>query len=323
MDEIKSRLSQIAKSKGRSGWERRSGPRDGMNAEDLIPGHENHSRFQAVFMSNGETMFTGATAGLEDEKEQWTPIVAVQATSEVSAAELRDLSGVSALAEQHFKAVEKRTEHVESVVIELDCEDDEEVDGLFLSTSTEDESMSSPVSPVFSDPHLKGPPSLDRQPAKGILRVPKRITTVEQDYPQPVQRAAFLKQEEIRRLSRFTERMRHRRADQSIEDCLVSPSQKSPVTKSGFFGPSAGKALATQEEEEGERKRVELAMEKNLEHRTWAHDEYERGGVQYIAKRLTPETAMVIKRELNEMKREMLVHEDSRRFTQFYIIRPS
>lgn len=46
-------------------------------------------------------------------------------------------------------------------------------------------------------------------------------------------------------------------------------------------------------------------------------EDYNRKG-DYIAKRLTAEEAMVIKIELNMVKSEMAVHEDSKIYTQFY-----
>lgn len=45
--------------------------------------------------------------------------------------------------------------------------------------------------------------------------------------------------------------------------------------------------------------------------------EYDRRG-SYVAKRLNADLVRMIKRELNEVKREMEVHEDSRGNTQFY-----
>jgi hypothetical protein len=47
--------------------------------------------------------------------------------------------------------------------------------------------------------------------------------------------------------------------------------------------------------------------------------EYERRG-DYIAKCLTPEIAYFIKKELNEIKQDMEVHEASRKNTQFYSV---
>ncbi len=54
---------------------------------------------------------------------------------------------------------------------------------------------------------------------------------------------------------------------------------------------------------------------------TWSRADYERGGVEYVAKSLTYELAMAIKRELNEVKREMVVHDEARHLTQFYALR--
>ncbi|EPZ33506.1 hypothetical protein ROZALSC1DRAFT_28144 [Rozella allomycis CSF55] len=46
-------------------------------------------------------------------------------------------------------------------------------------------------------------------------------------------------------------------------------------------------------------------------------DDYERQG-DFVAKQLTPALAAMIKAELNEMKADMDVHEESKKYTQFY-----
>ena len=51
-------------------------------------------------------------------------------------------------------------------------------------------------------------------------------------------------------------------------------------------------------------------------------EEYDRGAIEYIAKSLTPALALAIKVELNQVKSEMPVHEDSAKFTQFYPLSP-
>lgn len=51
---------------------------------------------------------------------------------------------------------------------------------------------------------------------------------------------------------------------------------------------------------------------------TYSREEYERKGE--FMKSLTPSSAALIKFELNEFKREMPVHEESRKNTQFYPI---
>lgn len=47
-------------------------------------------------------------------------------------------------------------------------------------------------------------------------------------------------------------------------------------------------------------------------------DDYDRGAIEYIAKSLTPALALAIKQELNEVKSEMPVHQESTIYTQFY-----
>ncbi len=49
-----------------------------------------------------------------------------------------------------------------------------------------------------------------------------------------------------------------------------------------------------------------------------ASTEYNRGSCEFVARTLTPALALAIKRELNELKSEMEVHEESRHNTQFY-----
>lgn len=50
---------------------------------------------------------------------------------------------------------------------------------------------------------------------------------------------------------------------------------------------------------------------------TYSAQEYDRKG-EYLAQSLTPQIAFKIRKELNEFKREMKVHPDSRKFTHFY-----
>ena len=51
---------------------------------------------------------------------------------------------------------------------------------------------------------------------------------------------------------------------------------------------------------------------------TYNEDDYDRKPDSATCNNLTPQTAMEIKNELNQLKVEMPVHEDSRRYTQFY-----
>ena len=54
---------------------------------------------------------------------------------------------------------------------------------------------------------------------------------------------------------------------------------------------------------------------------TFHKEDYSRESVEYVAKQLTPSVAAAIKRELNELKQEMEVHEEARHLTQFYVIK--
>lgn len=67
--------------------------------------------------------------------------------------------------------------------------------------------------------------------------------------------------------------------------------------------------------------RLKWSLESTSHHETFSSLEYERGGVEYVAKRLSPLMAMMIKIELNEVKHEMPIHEDSRKNTQFYNVK--
>lgn len=72
---------------------------------------------------------------------------------------------------------------------------------------------------------------------------------------------------------------------------------------------------------EPEMKRRNLAFqETTILWETYSSDEYNRSAIDYIARGLTPAIATLIKRELNEVKSEMEVHEESRHHTQFYVV---
>jgi len=53
---------------------------------------------------------------------------------------------------------------------------------------------------------------------------------------------------------------------------------------------------------------------------TWSREDYNRSAIDYVARALTPAIALLIKKELNEVKSEMDVHEESRKHTQFYAV---
>lgn len=54
---------------------------------------------------------------------------------------------------------------------------------------------------------------------------------------------------------------------------------------------------------------------------TFHKEDYSRQSLDYVARQLTPSLAMSIKKELNAVKQEMEVHEESRHLTQFYLIK--
>lgn len=54
---------------------------------------------------------------------------------------------------------------------------------------------------------------------------------------------------------------------------------------------------------------------------TFHKEDYCRQSLEYVARQLTPALALSIKKELNALKQEMEVHEDSRHLTQFYLLK--
>lgn len=69
-------------------------------------------------------------------------------------------------------------------------------------------------------------------------------------------------------------------------------------------------------------RRIRWNLEGNVMWPTWPASQYNRRCGDYIARHLTPTMATLIKMELNEVKREMPVHENAKAFTQFYPIGP-
>ena len=54
---------------------------------------------------------------------------------------------------------------------------------------------------------------------------------------------------------------------------------------------------------------------------TFHKDDYCRQSLYYVARQLTPALALAIKKELNDIKQEMEVHEEARHMTQFYLVK--
>ena len=51
---------------------------------------------------------------------------------------------------------------------------------------------------------------------------------------------------------------------------------------------------------------------------TYSPDEYDRRVIDFVARQMSPSVAMLIRLELNELKKNMEVHHDSRHHTTFY-----
>jgi len=84
-------------------------------------------------------------------------------------------------------------------------------------------------------------------------------------------------------------------------------------------GSAIGATSVNNEQKQGSRRIV--ILEKHCILETFGKQEYNRSAIDYIARSLTPTIAMLIKKELNEVKAEMEVHEESRHHTQFYQVR--
>ena len=54
---------------------------------------------------------------------------------------------------------------------------------------------------------------------------------------------------------------------------------------------------------------------------TFHKEDYSRQSLDYVARQLTPTLALQIKKELNSVKQEMEIHDESRHLTQFYLIK--
>lgn len=95
-----------------------------------------------------------------------------------------------------------------------------------------------------------------------------------------------------------------------------SRKAKSPLPKSG---PAASCIATPAGMQAAKTLRIKFAP-LPVFYNTYSAEDYDRHGIDYIARQLTPTLAMLIKMELNEVKREMMVHEESRGNTQFYPI---
>jgi hypothetical protein len=125
---------------------------------------------------------------------------------------------------------------------------------------------------------------------KGILKQPKPIDNealnrlLEQNLV--IERSVHIPPQEIRRLTLNRAHQNHTRASSAIS----SPRRLCRLTFN---------------------KLVEVCEAHGVE-------DYDRSNIDFIAKSLNPSVVLTIKRELNELKAEMIVHQDSRLNTQFY-----
>lgn len=156
---------------------------------------------------------------------------------------------------------------------------------------------------TFEDPLIRS-----EKPPKGILKKAKELGDIS-GIPPPIQKSGFLRQEEVIRLTKFSEKFR---SGAPAQTGIEKPSQQ---------GDQEQKIGARRNAIQVRQRTIRFDMERITVQETFSPYDYERGGVEYIAKSLTPEIAMMIKRELNEVKREMVVHEDSKGNTQFYQLR--
>lgn len=110
----------------------------------------------------------------------------------------------------------------------------------------------------------------------------------------------------------------------------VSPESGSaipkPINKYEFLQQERERELQTMEiiQDEvqfAERPRRIAFLETKIVIETHSKEDYNRSAIDYIARSLTPSLATLIKKELNEVKAEMEVHEHSRHLTQFYQVR--
>lgn len=127
----------------------------------------------------------------------------------------------------------------------------------------------------------------EKRTIRGILKPAKAISyEALAALPPPIQRSARLSPRELRRLT---------------------PYPPSPPASQQLY------------EKPSRQLRVTFPVDPVITvHDAHSTDEYNRGACEFAARSLTPQLALLIKRELNEVKAEMDVHEESREHTQFY-----
>lgn len=198
---------------------------------------------------------------------------------------------------------------VQMMVLATACDENGATTGLFIVSSptphTHNNAVGVKESELFHDcldTIMQDPPqagttvepktaSLER-PKKGILKPAKAISYEALALlPPPIQRSARLSPRELRRLTP-----------------LPPPS------------PPASQSTDSPKQRHHPRVSFVAAATLTSLHDAHSTDEYNRGACDFAARSLTPQLALLIKKELNEVKAEMEVHEESREHTQFYKI---
>lgn len=176
------------------------------------------------------------------------------------------------------------------LVLASACDDAGKTTGLFIVSApnkeVEDPFLLTPLPSPMEEKRVGAPVIGHEQhtkpqskTSKGILKLPKEINPAElESIPPPIQRSARLSPRALIRLT--------------------------PL-------PYTGK--------KGSHRVPKIHFSEDIQWLdTWPVSEYNRAACEFAAKALTPALAMAIKKELNEVKAEMDVHEDSRANTQYY-----
>lgn len=137
-------------------------------------------------------------------------------------------------------------------------------------------------------------------------------------FPQPIIKSTFLEQEELARMTIGNQN--HYDSNNSQDQENQNWDYRHQNGKNIYNG-NAGKEGNISKSSTGISS-IKLSFNPHcyMIH-TWSADEYDRSGIDYIAKKLTPELAMAIKQELNEVKMEMPIHNSSKKYTQLYQLR--
>jgi hypothetical protein len=132
--------------------------------------------------------------------------------------------------------------------------------------------------------HRLTPPS-SAAPKKGILKPSKAIqptSFLDEELPRPIENKFEFLQQERERAQMF---------EQIEEHHIITRARKVAFSEQHSF--------------------IEVHSK----------EDYNRSAIDYVARALTPAIAMMIKKELNEVKTEMEVHDSSKHHTQFYQVK--